>query len=57
MLPEGERKTVMASFADLNGSTELMADLDPEEARTIIDPALRIMIDAVRRYEDLFKTA
>jgi class 3 adenylate cyclase/predicted ATPase len=28
-----------------------MADLDPEEARAIIDPALRIMIDAVRRYE------
>src|ERR1700682_4069434 len=28
-----------------------MADLDPEEARAIIDPALRIMVDAVRRYE------
>src|ERR1700674_1583557 len=47
---EGERKTVTALFADLKGSTELMADLDPEEARAIIDPALRIMIDAVRRY-------
>jgi len=51
LLPEGERKTVTALFADLKGSTELMADLDPEEARAIIDPALRIMIDAVRRYE------
>src|SRR3984957_1800337 len=51
LLPEGERKTVTALFADLKGSTELMADLDPEEARAIIDTALRIMIDAVRRYE------
>src|SRR5437660_890673 len=32
-LPEGERKTVTALFADIKGSTELMADLDPEEAR------------------------
>src|SRR6202521_3817187 len=30
---------------------QLMEDLDPEEARAIIDPALRIMVDAVRRYE------
>jgi class 3 adenylate cyclase len=50
-LPEGERKTVTALFADLKGSTELMEDLDPEEARAIIDPAPRIMVDAVRRYE------
>jgi class 3 adenylate cyclase len=48
---DGERKTVMALFADIEGSTELMADLDPEEARAIIDPALRIMIDAVKRYD------
>jgi predicted ATPase/class 3 adenylate cyclase len=50
-LPEGERKTVTALFADLKGSTELMEDLDPEDARAIIDPALRIMVEAVRRYE------
>src|SRR6202030_1113398 len=48
---DGERKTVTALFADLKGSTALMEDLDPEEARAIIDPALRIMIDAVKRYE------
>jgi len=47
----GERKTVTALFADIKGSTELMRDLDPEEARAIIDPALRIMIDAVKRYD------
>jgi class 3 adenylate cyclase/tetratricopeptide (TPR) repeat protein len=50
-IPDGERKTVTALFADIKGSTELMADLDPEEARVIIDPALRLMIDAVHRYD------
>ena len=48
---EGERKAVTALFADIKGSTELMEDLDPEEARTIIDPALKLMIDAVHRYD------
>ena len=48
---EGERKTVTALFADIKGSTELMQDLDPEEARAIIDPALRIMIEAAHRYD------
>ena len=38
---EGERKTVTALFADIKGSTELMEDLDPEEARAIVDPALQ----------------
>jgi class 3 adenylate cyclase/uncharacterized protein YcbX len=47
----GERKTVTALFADIKGSTELMEDLDPEDARAIIDPALRVMIDAVKRYD------
>jgi hypothetical protein len=28
---------------------ELMEDLDPEEARSIVDPALHLMIEAVRR--------
>jgi predicted ATPase/class 3 adenylate cyclase len=48
---EGERKTVTALFADIKGSTELMRDLDPEEARAIVDPALKLMIDAVHRYD------
>src|SRR5207244_422521 len=30
---EGERKQVTVLFADLKGSTELIVDLDPEEAR------------------------
>jgi class 3 adenylate cyclase/predicted ATPase len=42
---------VTALFADIKGSTELMEDLDPEEARAIVDPALKLMIEAVRRYD------
>ncbi len=48
---EGERKFVTALFADIKGSTELMEELDPEEARAIIDPALKLMIDAAHRYD------
>ena len=50
-MPEGERKTVTALFADIKGSTELMRDLDPEVARAIIDPALTLMIEATHRYD------
>jgi predicted ATPase/class 3 adenylate cyclase len=49
--PDGERKTVTALFADIKGSTELIRDLDPEEARALLDPVLRLMIEAVHRYE------
>jgi class 3 adenylate cyclase len=48
---EGERKTVTMLFADIKGSMELIEDLDPEEARAIVDPALKLMIDAVHHYE------
>jgi class 3 adenylate cyclase/tetratricopeptide (TPR) repeat protein len=47
---EGERKTVTALFADIRGSMDLIEDLDPEEARAIVDPALKLMIEAVQRY-------
>jgi class 3 adenylate cyclase/tetratricopeptide (TPR) repeat protein len=47
---EGERKTVTALFADIKGSTELMRDLDPEEARAMVDPVLQLMMAAVHRY-------
>src|SRR5215831_13556504 len=47
---EGERKTVTMLFADIKGSMELMEDLDPEEARAIVDPALKLMMEAVQRY-------
>src|SRR6266851_2314768 len=38
---DGERKTVTALFADIKGSTELMEELDPEEARAMIEAAHR----------------
>jgi class 3 adenylate cyclase/tetratricopeptide (TPR) repeat protein len=48
---DGERKTVTALFADIKGSMELMEDLDPEDARKIVDPALKLMIDTAHRYD------
>jgi class 3 adenylate cyclase len=48
---DGERKTVTALFADIKGSTELMCELDPEEARAVIDPVLQLMMDVVHRYD------
>src|SRR5215472_989542 len=48
---EGERKHVTVLFADLKGSLELFADRDPEEARTLVDPVIEQMIEAVHRYE------
>src|SRR5262249_859317 len=47
---EGERKPVTVLFADIKGSMELIEDLDPEEARAIVDPALKLMMEAVQRY-------
>jgi hypothetical protein len=44
---EGERKQVTVLFADLKGSTELIAGLDPEAARRLLDPALHLMMEAV----------
>src|SRR5271156_1011618 len=49
--PDGKHKTITAVFADIKGSMELIEDLDPEEARAIVDPALKLMIDAVHRYD------
>ena len=46
---EGERKLVTVLFADIKGSTELIAGLDPEEARTLLDAALHAMMEAVHR--------
>ena len=48
---EGERKHVTVLFADMKGSTELLADRDPEEARALLDPVLELMMEAVHRYE------
>jgi hypothetical protein len=37
---EGERKLVTVRFADLKGSMELLAERDPEEARSVLDPVV-----------------
>ena len=41
-VPDGERKTVTALFADIKGSTELIEDLDPDETGAIVDTALKL---------------
>ena len=43
---EGERKQVTVLFADMKGSTELLADRDPEEARKLLDPVLERRLGA-----------
>jgi class 3 adenylate cyclase len=48
---EGERKQVTVLFADIKDSTELIRDLDPEDAQQLLDPAIHIMMEAVHRFE------
>jgi len=48
---EGERKQVTVLFADIKGSTELIHGLDVEEAQVLLDGAVKLMMDAVHRYE------
>ncbi|MBI3107752.1 MAG: AAA family ATPase [Candidatus Rokubacteria bacterium] len=48
---EGERKQVTVLFADVKGSLELLAGRDPEETRTLLDPVLEHMMEAVHRFE------
>ena len=47
----GERKQVTVLFADIKGSLELLADSDPEEARSLLDPLLEQMMEGVHHYE------
>ena len=48
---EGERKQVTVLFADMKGSLELLADRDPEDARTLLDAVLERLMEAVHQYE------
>ncbi len=48
---EGERKQVSVLFADTKGSMQLLAGLDPEDARNLLDPMLEHMMEAVHHYE------
>lgn len=45
-----ERKHATVMFADLCGSTEQIANPDPEEARKYLDPALALMSGHVKAY-------
>jgi class 3 adenylate cyclase/tetratricopeptide (TPR) repeat protein len=42
---------VTVLFADMKGSLEVIAARDPEDARTVLDPVLERMMEAVHRYE------
>jgi class 3 adenylate cyclase/tetratricopeptide (TPR) repeat protein len=48
---EGERKQVTVLFADVKGSTELTADIDPEEWHRILNRFFQILADGVHRFE------
>src|SRR2546425_5123359 len=48
---EGERKIITALFADIKSSMALLEGMDPDFAGQVIDPALRLMMNAVYRYE------
>ncbi len=48
---EGERKQVTVLFADVKGSMELTAQLDPEQWHEILDRFFQILSDGVHRFE------
>src|SRR5262250_2484614 len=48
---EGERKQVTVLFCDIVDSSRLAERLDPEAMHEVMDQALRLMAEAVHRYE------
>ena len=48
---EGERKQVTVLFADVKGSMELAAQLDPEEWHQILERFFAILTEGVHRFE------
>lgn len=48
--PQDQRKVASVLFADIVGSTGLVADRDPEQALDLLRPALDLLGDAARRY-------
>jgi class 3 adenylate cyclase len=48
---EGERKQVTVLFCDIADSSGLAQRLDPEAMHQVMDRALRLMAEAVHRYE------
>ena len=50
-LASGERKLVTVLYADLQDSLELLNDRDPEQALNAFESVLKLMTQAVQRYE------
>lgn len=48
---EGERKHVTVLFADIQGSTQLIERMDPEQAGKLLARPIQLMMDAVHRFE------
>ncbi|MGE0151506.1 MAG: adenylate/guanylate cyclase domain-containing protein [Reyranellaceae bacterium] len=51
IVKDGQIKLVTVMFADIRGSTAMIAGLDPEESMARLEPAIRAMVETVRRYE------
>jgi len=49
--PGGERKQATVLFADVVGSTELIAGLDAEAARDRLEPLVKAMARVIRRFD------
>lgn len=47
----GERKVITVLFADIKGSMALIENMDPEDARALVEPALQRMIESVLHYD------
>lgn len=47
---ESVRRHVTVLFTDIKGSTSLIQHLDPEEAKKLLNPAVREMINAIYQY-------
>ena len=50
-LGAGERKTITVLFADIQDSMDILESLDPEDARKLVDPALELMVEVIRRFD------
>src|SRR5687767_1066452 len=48
-----ERKTATVLFADIANSTDVVANLDAEEAGHFLAPAVELMVEAVHRYDGI----
>jgi len=48
---EPQRKLVTVLFADVKGSTNMIAGLDPEDALSLLQPVLSAMQEAIHRFD------